>query len=124
MNAYRTAVIAASSLAIVSCDSSSTTSDTAAADSSSAEMSSMDAASPTNAVTKQGKGTGTVTAIDAAGGQVTLDHGPIPEIGWPAMKMTFKVVPAVIASAAVGDKVEFDVRVTGSDSEVTAIVKK
>jgi hypothetical protein len=31
--------------------------------------------------------TGTVTAIDAAGRKITFNHGPIPEIKWPAMKM-------------------------------------
>ena len=71
-----------------------------------------------------GKGAGTVTAIDAAGGKITLDHGPIPELGWPAMKMAFKAAPAVTGSVAVGDEVEFEVRRSGMNSEVTAITKK
>src|SRR3546814_9271240 len=32
------------------------------------------------------KGTGTVTAIDSAAGKITLDHGPIAELQWPAMR--------------------------------------
>jgi Cu(I)/Ag(I) efflux system protein CusF len=33
---------------------------------------------------------GTVKAIDALGGKVTLAHGPVPALKWPAMTMGFK----------------------------------
>ena len=72
---------------------------------------------------KMGKGSGTVTAIDAAAGKITLDHGAIPGVGWPAMKMGFSARPEVLSGVAVGDKVDFDVTVTGSAGEVTAIKK-
>src|SRR3546814_12786910 len=36
------------------------------------------------------KGTGTVTAIDSAAGKITLDHGPIAELQWPALKIDRK----------------------------------
>jgi Cu/Ag efflux protein CusF len=39
--------------------------------------------------------TGTVTAINAADRKISFNHGPIPEIKWPAMKMEFPVVPSV-----------------------------
>jgi Cu(I)/Ag(I) efflux system periplasmic protein CusF len=73
---------------------------------------------------KMGKGTGTVTAIDKAAGKITLEHGPIPEVGWPAMTMAFDAKPAVLAGLAVGDKVAFDVTVNGSAGEVTAATKQ
>jgi Cu/Ag efflux protein CusF len=73
---------------------------------------------------KMAKGSGTVTAIDTATGKITLDHGPIASLEWPAMKMGFDAKPELLASVAVGDKVEFDVTVTGSASEVTAIRKQ
>jgi len=38
---------------------------------------------------------GTVNSIDAAGRKVTLSHGPIPQVGWPAMTMDFAVAPGV-----------------------------
>ena len=38
---------------------------------------------------------GTVNSIDAAGRKVTLSHGPIPQVGWPAMTMDFPVAPGV-----------------------------
>ena len=123
MNAYRFSAIAVLSLAVASCGGSSTAPDASEGGSSSVSTTSMPGAPIGAQATKTGKGTGTVTAIDAAGGKITLDHGPIPELGWPAMKMAFKATSAVTGSTAVGDKVEFDVRLTGMESEVTAIVK-
>lgn len=73
---------------------------------------------------KMGKGSGTVTAIDATAGQITLDHGAIPAVGWSAMTMGFSAKPELLRGIAVGDKVTFDVAVTGSTGEVTAISKR
>ena len=73
---------------------------------------------------KSGKATGTVTAIDAAAGTITLDHGAIPAVGWPAMTMGFSANPDLLAGITVGDKVDFDVTVNGSGGQVTAIAKK
>lgn len=72
---------------------------------------------------KTGKGTGTVTAVDAVEGKITLDHGPIAAVGWPAMKMSFSAEPKLLTGIAAGDNVEFDVIVTGNAGEVTAIRK-
>jgi Cu/Ag efflux protein CusF len=74
--------------------------------------------------TKMGKGTGTVTAIDKAASKITLNHGPIPEVGWPAMTMAFSAKPEILDSVAVGDKVAFDVTIKGNAGEVTAITKQ
>lgn len=70
------------------------------------------------------KGHGTVTAIDKTAGTITLDHGPIPEAKWPAMTMAFKAAPAITDTAKVGDKVDFDLTLTGNAGEVTAIHKQ
>lgn len=70
------------------------------------------------------KGTGTVTAVDAAAGTITLDHAPIPEAGWPAMTMGFKAAPSVAEGVKVGDKVAFDLKLQGSAGEITAISKQ
>jgi Cu(I)/Ag(I) efflux system periplasmic protein CusF len=70
------------------------------------------------------KGNGTVAAIDKTAGTITLDHGPIPEAKWPAMTMAFKAAPAIIDATKVGDKVDFDLTLTGSAGEVTAIHKQ
>lgn len=77
------------------------------------------APSATSAI--KAKGHGTVIAIDKTAGTITLNHGPIPEAKWPAMTMTFKAAPAVTDAAKVGEKVDFDVTLTGSSGEVTGV---
>ena len=82
------------------------------------------AMTPSASTAIKAKGHGTVTATDKAAGTITLDHGPIPEAKWPAMTMTFKAAPAITDAAKVGEKVDFDVTLTGSAGEVTAIHKQ
>ena len=76
---------------------------------------------PSMGDTKQGttaSGSGTITAINAAGRKITFDHGPIPEITWPAMKMEFAVAPSVdLSKVKTGDKVRFTL--SGSRSSYT-----
>jgi Cu/Ag efflux protein CusF len=69
-------------------------------------------------------GTGTVTAVDAGKGTVTIDHGPMPEIGWPAMIMAFKADPALLAGVQQGDSVAFDLTLTDGSGEITALRKQ
>ena len=57
---------------------------------------------------KMGKGSGTVTAIDATAGKITLDHGAIPAVDWPAMTMTFRTKNAAqVRGLKTGDRVRF-----------------
>lgn len=72
---------------------------------------------------KTAGGTGTVTAVDPAGGTITIAHGPIPEAGWPAMTMAFKAAPAISRGVQAGDKVAFDLRLESGSGEITAIRK-
>jgi Cu(I)/Ag(I) efflux system protein CusF len=83
-------------------------------------MAGMDMAGATMA-----KGTGTVTEIDKTAGSITLDHGPIPELKWPAMTMSFEAKPArLLDTLKVGDKVSFELKMAGGVAEVTAIEKQ
>ena len=67
-------------------------------------------------------GTGTVAAVNSARRKVTLDHGPIAEIKWPAMKMEFTTAPSVeLSKVKVGDKVRFTIRGSGSSYTVQSI---
>lgn len=50
---------------------------------------------------------GVIRAIDAQQGSVTIAHGPVPELKWPAMVMPFKVTRQQLGGLAVGDAVEF-----------------
>ena len=70
---------------------------------------------------KTGSGVGMVKAIDARAGTVTIAHGPIPGVGWPAMTMTFKAAPTVVKGLAPGKKIAFDVSVTDSAAVVTRV---
>jgi membrane fusion protein, copper/silver efflux system len=57
------------------------------------------------------RGEGTVTGVDPAKGRVELDHGPIPSMKWPAMKMGFAVKEkGELARLKKGDTVEFELR--------------
>src|SRR6266851_1039308 len=62
--------------------------------------------------------TGTITALNTTNHKITFDHGPIPAINWPAMKMEFAVAPSVdLAKLKTGDKVNFTL--SGSDGTYT-----
>jgi len=51
---------------------------------------------------------GRVAAVDAGQHKVTLDHEPIPAIGWPAMQMEFTPAKSVdLAKVKPGSKVHF-----------------
>ncbi len=73
---------------------------------------------------KTAKGTGTVKSVDAGAGAITVDHGPIPEAGWPAMTMAFKAAPGLVQSVKPGDKVAFDLTLKDGSGEITAITKQ
>ncbi len=65
-------------------------------------------------------GTGEVTGI--MGDKVTISHGPIEGIGWPAMTMTFGVPkPEAIAGLKAGDQVSFEFRKDGRGYALTSI---
>lgn len=68
-----------------------------------------------------GTGTGVITAVDADAGTVTVEHGPIPGVGWPAMTMRFTASPAVMGAASPGERIAFDVSVRDGVNEITAI---
>lgn len=52
---------------------------------------------------------GTLNAIDAASGSVTVSHEPVASLKWPSMKMDFVLAnPALIAGVAPGTAIEFE----------------
>lgn len=76
------------------------------------------------AAPRAGQATGFVTAIDTTAGKVTLDHSPVPELQWPAMKMAFGATANQLNGITVGDKVAFKFTVTGTSAEITEIKKQ
>jgi Cu(I)/Ag(I) efflux system membrane fusion protein len=59
---------------------------------------------------KQATGRGIVTSVDGAHRLVSIRHGAIPALGWPAMTMTFQVrQPGMLRGLRKGLRVEFAV---------------
>ena len=57
---------------------------------------------------------GTLTAIDRTAGTVSISHGAIASIGWPAMTMNFTLAdPKSVADFAPGQRVAFEFTVQG-----------
>lgn len=91
-------------------------------DNASAAASGM-AAMPMAAEMKHAAAAGTVTAIDPATGTITLDHGAISGLGWPAMTMGFSAQSAQLTGIKVGDKVNFEIDWDGKAGVITKIAK-
>lgn len=73
---------------------------------------------------KTGSAEGGVTAIDAAGGTITIDHGAVASVGWPAMTMAFEASEDQLGSVAVGDTVAFTFRTSDDGNSIETIAKK
>jgi len=66
------------------------------------------------------RGVGTVIATGAD--RITIAHGPIDGLGWPAMTMSFRLPPDSKGVRA-GDRVAFAFRPVGGVARLTAIAK-
>lgn len=65
---------------------------------------------------------GTVRRIDATANKVTIAHGPLDNLGMPAMTMVFAVTgEASLEGVAVGDRVRFVAGRDGDGFVVTAL---
>lgn len=68
-------------------------------------------------------GEGNVTAV--ADGQVSISHGPIEGIDWPAMTMTFRAPSQqMVEGIAPGDRVAFQFRQADGSYVLTSISKR
>ena len=67
-------------------------------------------------------GVGTVVAVDAAAGTVTLNHEAINAISWPAMQMQFQAAdPTILQGVSAGDHVTFELKSATETGIVTSI---
>jgi Cu/Ag efflux protein CusF len=67
---------------------------------------------------------GVVQKIDADQQKLTLKHGPIANLGMPAMTMVFKAAdPGMLKLVKVGDKVKFDADRVNGQMTITRIEK-
>ena len=86
------------------------------------EMKGMDMGKDKKSESKTHKGAGTVKKVDPAGGKVTIAHGPIPTMKWPAMNMTFTVKDkALLGKFSQDKKVEFEFVEQGSDYVIKSV---
>jgi Cu/Ag efflux protein CusF len=76
---------------------------------------------PANEAAQTFSGTGKVEAVTAD--HVTIAHGPISGIGWPAMTMTFTAPDGLTKGVKAGDNVAFSFR-EESGSHVLASLQK
>lgn len=65
--------------------------------------------------------TGIVTAVDPAAGKITIAHGPVPELEWPAMTMTFQAPKAELGAIRQGDRVSFEFTTTGMNGTIISL---
>lgn len=65
---------------------------------------------------------GKVTKVDKSAGAVTIAHGPVASLNWPAMAMPFKAKDkAMLDKVKNGDQVEFSFIQSGRDYTITSI---
>jgi Cu(I)/Ag(I) efflux system membrane fusion protein len=61
---------------------------------------------------------------EVAGDGVTISHGPVESIAWPAMTMTFQAgSPEMLQGLNVGDPVDFQFQQAGEQNVLTSISK-
>jgi Cu(I)/Ag(I) efflux system protein CusF len=74
------------------------------------------AAAAKSAPAKPHKAAGTVTNVDPASSKVTIAHGPVETLKWPAMTMNFIVKDkALLGKLSSGKKIEFEFVQQGRD---------
>ncbi|BFN27042.1 cation efflux system protein CusF precursor [Pseudomonas sp. SCT] len=70
------------------------------------------------------EGEGVIRAIDVQQGSVTIAHGPVPDLKWPAMIMPFKASAAQLRGLAIGDAVEFRFTDGEMDPQIVSIRRR
>ena len=86
------------------------------------DMKGMDMKSGNKAKSRTHKGSGTVSKVDPAKGTVTIAHGPVESMKWPAMTMTFKAKDkTMLEKVKPGDKIDFSFTQSGKDYVVSEI---
>jgi len=96
-------------------------SDQASTNTPSAPTPASSAAQAIEAAPKQASATGTIESIDNTAKTMVISHGPVPELGWPAMTMTFQAPDVDLTGYGPGDRIGFDMSVTGMTATVSAI---
>ena len=75
-------------------------------------------------VTNIATASGVVEAVDPAAKTVTIAHGPVAALQWPAMTMTFQAPNVDLSSIQQGDQVSFEFTSIRMDGTITAIARQ
>jgi Cu(I)/Ag(I) efflux system periplasmic protein CusF len=71
---------------------------------------------------KSHQAAGKVKSVDTAKGTVTIDHGPVASMNWPAMTMTFKAKDKkMLEGVKAGQNIEIDFQQQGKDHVITKV---
>jgi Cu(I)/Ag(I) efflux system protein CusF len=66
--------------------------------------------------------TGVVKSVDAGKGKVTIAHGPVKTLNWPAMTMTFSVKDkGLLDKLSVGKRVQVEFEKQGNAYIITSV---
>ncbi|MGJ7914783.1 copper-binding protein [Massilia sp. LXY-6] len=66
--------------------------------------------------------TGVVKNVDAGNGKVTLEHGPVKTLNWPAMTMTFGVKDkGLLDKLRAGQRVQVEFQEQGGSYVITSV---
>lgn len=69
------------------------------------------------------KAEGTIKSINFEKHTVTIAHGAVPAVQWPAMTMAFSATAEQLAGLSAGDQVAFEFRSEGAKATVVSIQK-
>jgi Cu(I)/Ag(I) efflux system protein CusF len=77
---------------------------------------------PTSSKKSSHTAKGVVKKVDAESGMVTIAHGPVKTMNWPAMTMAFKVKDkSMLEKFADGKEVQFDFAEQGKDFVISSV---
>ena len=68
--------------------------------------------------------TGSVRKINAEKGTLTIAHGPVPALQWPAMVMPFAASAEQISQVRESDEIRFDFVAEGMKYRITSLKKR
>ena len=79
---------------------------------------------PSDAKVITASATGTVQSVDVPAKKITIAHGPIAAIQWPAMTMTFDAPRVDLSAIKPGDKIDFDLAINGMRGTVVKVTRR
>ncbi|MDQ3483387.1 MAG: copper-binding protein [Pseudomonadota bacterium] len=118
MHIHSISILAAGALALAACGSN----DPQAQQQGTTEQASNAGSAAAQPVGEAHSARGDITEI--SGDRVTISHGPVQSIGWPAMTMRFEAPsPEMLQGLNVGDPVDFQFQKAGEQYALTSITK-